>query len=36
VVDKPFIFALRDKRSGLILMSGYIGNIAGNNTVAER
>jgi serpin B len=36
VVDKPFIFALRDRRSGLVLMSGYIGNIAHNNTVAER
>jgi serine protease inhibitor len=36
VVDKPFIFALRDRRSGLLLMSGYIGNVTGNNTVAER
>jgi serpin B len=24
--DKPFVFALRDQRSGLILLSGYIGN----------
>jgi serine protease inhibitor len=36
VVDKPFVFALRDRRSGLILMSGYIGNVAQNSTVAER
>jgi len=27
-VDKPFMFALRDKKSGLILMSGYVGNPA--------
>jgi serine protease inhibitor len=24
VVDKPFIFVLRDRNSGLILLSGYI------------
>ena len=27
VVDKPFIFALRDKVSGLVLVSGYVGGI---------
>ena len=26
VADKPFIFALRDKRTGLVLLNGYIGN----------
>jgi serpin B len=25
VLDRPFIFALRDRQTGLILMSGYIG-----------
>lgn len=25
VVDKPFMFALRDQRTGLILLAGYIG-----------
>ncbi len=25
VVDKPFVFALRDRRSGLFLLSGYVG-----------
>ena len=25
VIDKPFLFALRDSETGLILMSGYIG-----------
>jgi serpin B len=29
VVDKPFIFALRDKRTGLVLLSGYVGNVNG-------
>jgi serpin B len=24
--DKPFVFALRDQRSGVILLSGYVGN----------
>jgi serpin B len=28
VVDKPFVFALRDKESGLIVLSGYIGKPA--------
>jgi serpin B len=32
VVDKPFIFALRDKLSGLLLMSGYVGNIPAEAT----
>src|SRR6185312_10370731 len=25
VLDRPFIFALRDRQTGLVLMSGYIG-----------
>jgi len=25
VVDKPFIFALRDTRRGLVLVAGYVG-----------
>lgn len=29
VVDKPFVFALRDRQSGLILLSGYVGRIPG-------
>ena len=29
VVDKPFAFALRDRHSGLILLSGYVGHIPG-------
>jgi serpin B len=28
VIDRPFIFALRDRESGLILMSGYIAKPA--------
>jgi serpin B len=32
VVDKPFIFALRDKLSGLVLMSGYVGSIPAEAT----
>jgi serine protease inhibitor len=32
VVDKPFIFALRDKVSGLVLMSGYVGSIPAEAT----
>ncbi|MDQ8732719.1 hypothetical protein [Bradyrhizobium sp. LHD-71] len=32
VVDKPFIFALRDKISGLVLVSGYVGSITAEAT----
>jgi serpin B len=32
VVDKPFIFALRDKISGLVLVSGYVGSISAEAT----
>ena len=32
VVDKPFVFAPRDKISGLVLMSGYVGNIPAEAT----
>jgi serine protease inhibitor len=32
VVDKPFIFALRDKISGLVLVSGYVGSIPAEAT----
>jgi serine protease inhibitor len=28
VIDKPFLFALRDRETGLILMSGYMGKPA--------
>jgi serpin B len=35
VVDKPFLFSLRDKESGLILMSGYIGKPA-NGSFAQK
>jgi serine protease inhibitor len=35
IVDKPFLFALRDKESGLIIMSGYIGKPA-NGSFAAR
>lgn len=31
-VDKPFIFALRDKFSGLVLVSGYVGSIPAEAT----
>ena len=27
-VDKPFLFALLDRRHGLVLMEGYVGNPA--------
>jgi serine protease inhibitor len=26
IVDKPFAFALRDQKTGLILFMGYVGN----------
>jgi serine protease inhibitor len=29
VVDKPFIFALRDRESGMILVAGYVGHAPG-------
>ena len=32
VVDKPFMFALRDKISGLVLVSGYVGSIPPETT----
>ena len=35
IVDKPFLFALRDKESGLMIMSGYIGKPA-NGSFAQR
>jgi serpin B len=28
VVDKPFVFALRDKPTGLVLLQGYVGEPA--------
>lgn len=31
-LDKPFIFALRDNLSGLILLSGYIGKVPPEQT----
>jgi serpin B len=31
-LDKPFIFALRDNLSGLILLSGYIGKVPAEQT----
>jgi serpin B len=34
-VDKPFMFALRDSETGLILMSGYVGRPAPVKTAAE-
>jgi serine protease inhibitor len=35
VVDKPFVFALRDRRTGLILMSGYVGRPSFGGATAE-
>lgn len=35
VVDKPFVFALRDRRSGLLLLTGYIGDLPEQNTAAN-
>ena len=35
IVDKPFLFVLRDKESGLMIMSGYIGKPA-NGSFAAR
>jgi len=34
-IDKPFLFALRDSDTGLILMSGYVGRPAPVKTAAE-
>jgi serpin B len=34
-VDKPFMFALRDAASGLILMAGYVGEPTGLATAAR-
>jgi serine protease inhibitor len=25
IVDKPFVFALRDQKTGLVLFMGYVG-----------
>jgi serine protease inhibitor len=33
-VDNPFVFALRDRSSGLILLSGYIGRPASGQTAS--
>ena len=30
--DKPFIFALRDNATGLVLLSGYIGKVPAEPT----
>ena len=35
-VDKPFLFALRDRQSGLMLLSGYVGRIPKGDSVAAR
>jgi serine protease inhibitor len=34
VADKPFVFALRDRQTGLILLSGYIGRPTAEVTTA--
>uniref|UniRef100_UPI001952ADEC hypothetical protein n=1 Tax=Klebsiella variicola TaxID=244366 RepID=UPI001952ADEC len=31
-IDKPFIYALRDRLSGLVLVSGYVGSIPAEAT----
>jgi serine protease inhibitor len=28
VVDKPFVFALRDRQAGLVLLQGYVASPA--------
>jgi serpin B len=33
-VDKPFLFGLRDRQSGLLLLSGYVGRIPKAETAA--
>jgi serine protease inhibitor len=35
VVDKPFVFALRDRETGLILMSGYVGRLLSGGAMAR-
>lgn len=35
VVDKPFVFALRDRETGLILMSGYVGRLSSGGAMAR-
>ena len=35
VVDKPFVFALRDRETGLILMSGYVGRLSSGGATAR-
>jgi serine protease inhibitor len=32
--DKPFVFALRDRTTGLVLLSGYVGSPAGSAATA--
>jgi serine protease inhibitor len=34
IVDKPFLFALRDRRTGLILMSGYVARLSSGGATA--
>ncbi len=35
VVDKPFVFALRDRETGLILISGYVGRLGSGGATAR-
>src|SRR5262245_7725844 len=35
VVDKPFVFAVRDRETGLILMSGYVGRLSSGGAMAR-